>query len=273
VALVGAVFRDGHPYHGPIGGTAPSLAAIRYADVEAFLRSWYGPTGAVLVLAGDLPDGTREMVERYFGSLPPNPQPALPKVPSDREVVGRKLDFGEPFGKRPAVLLGWPTPEWLAKGAATAEIAAKLIQDARRDSRLVGARLGVRVGATQLSMSGRSMFMLHVIGRREDAPDTLEDAARHRLTRLADGDFTDLELTRARARLRLAWWSSVASLGGKAGALARYAHAAQPIDPSQTLGAYDRVTRAMVQAFAREQLAPERAAMILVSPQVEEARR
>lgn len=66
-----------HPYSWPTIGSMEDLNAATLDDVQQWFRDYYGPNNAVLVLAGDIDVATaRAKVERYFGDIPPGPQPA-----------------------------------------------------------------------------------------------------------------------------------------------------------------------------------------------------
>ena len=52
------------------------LDAASVEDVHAFFRRHYAPDNTVLTLCGDVtPDDGFALVERYFGSIEPAPQP------------------------------------------------------------------------------------------------------------------------------------------------------------------------------------------------------
>jgi zinc protease len=64
----------GHPYSWTVIGSMEDLTAASLEDVREWFRTYYGPSNAVLVIAGDIDAKTaREKVERYFGSFPPGP--------------------------------------------------------------------------------------------------------------------------------------------------------------------------------------------------------
>src|SRR3546814_13450514 len=55
------------------------LDAASLDDVKNWFRTYYGPSNAVLVLAGDItPAEARAKVEKYFGALPPGTPVAHP---------------------------------------------------------------------------------------------------------------------------------------------------------------------------------------------------
>lgn len=68
------VYPVGHPYHWEVVGDTLQLRTLTLEDVRSWLRTWYGPNNAVLVLAGAVDLATaRELVTRYFGEIPPGP--------------------------------------------------------------------------------------------------------------------------------------------------------------------------------------------------------
>jgi len=62
----------GHPYSWTVIGSMEDLDAATLDDVREWFKTYYGPSNAVLVIAGDIDAETaRQKVEKYFGSIPP----------------------------------------------------------------------------------------------------------------------------------------------------------------------------------------------------------
>jgi len=69
-----ATYPAGHPYSWNVIGSMDDLNAASLADVKEWFKTYYGPSNATLVLAGDIDLKTaREKAEKYFGALPPGP--------------------------------------------------------------------------------------------------------------------------------------------------------------------------------------------------------
>lgn len=67
-------FPQGHPYSWSVIGSMEDLSAASLDDVKHWFQTYYGPSNATLVLAGDIDVKTaREKVEKYFGAIPPGP--------------------------------------------------------------------------------------------------------------------------------------------------------------------------------------------------------
>lgn len=69
-----AVWPASHPYSHTVIGSMEDLNAAALDDVKEWFKTYYGPSNAVLVVAGDItPEAAKEKVEKYFGDIPPGP--------------------------------------------------------------------------------------------------------------------------------------------------------------------------------------------------------
>jgi zinc protease len=67
-------YPKGHPYSWTPIGSMDDLNAASMSDVKDWFKTYYGPSNAVLVLAGDVDFNTaKEKVEKYFGDIPAGP--------------------------------------------------------------------------------------------------------------------------------------------------------------------------------------------------------
>lgn len=74
--MLRALYPPSHPYAHTVLGSMPDLINATLEDVRNWFRTWYGPSNAILTLAGDIDDAiAREKAERYFGHIPPGRLP------------------------------------------------------------------------------------------------------------------------------------------------------------------------------------------------------
>lgn len=117
-------FPAGHPYSWSVIGSMEDLNAAALKDVKEWFQKYYGPSNAVIVLAGDIDLKTaREKIEKNFGrivgaavSLPATsgngPQSGIRTNESreDRIAVanlsGLERSPGRSFGERPIGVAG-----------------------------------------------------------------------------------------------------------------------------------------------------------------------
>src|SRR5256885_8119952 len=76
ITLTEMLYPEGHPYHWPVIGYMPDLTAASYEDAVAFFKTYYTPSNASLVVAGDLDTAkARSLVEKWFGDVKPAAAP------------------------------------------------------------------------------------------------------------------------------------------------------------------------------------------------------
>jgi len=97
--LLAALFK-GTVYEHDALGTKESFDKTTGAMLKSFYDTWYSPSNAILVVAGDVvPDQALTLVEKHFGVLPARPVPPRPEVqlsPVERETFRLPTDL--PYG-------------------------------------------------------------------------------------------------------------------------------------------------------------------------------
>lgn len=75
-----AAFPKGHPYSWSVIGSMDDLNAATLDDVKDWFETYYGPTNAVIAIAGDIDVETAKVkIEEYFGDIPGGPPLSKPK--------------------------------------------------------------------------------------------------------------------------------------------------------------------------------------------------
>jgi zinc protease len=92
-----------HAYKWPVIGWDSDLVAMTLTDCLDYFRTYYNPANMVATVAGDVePEKARELVEKYFGSIPSTgPVPAVyttePPQRGERRAVFKKVSQVESF--------------------------------------------------------------------------------------------------------------------------------------------------------------------------------
>jgi zinc protease len=103
-------FRNPANAHSTIG-SMEDLDAATVEDVREFFRIYYAPNNAVLSIAGDFDQAeTTEMIDKYFTTIPRQPQPPPVDVSEPHEVAERRDTFLDRLAPVPAFALGWKVP-------------------------------------------------------------------------------------------------------------------------------------------------------------------
>jgi zinc protease len=72
--ITNATWPAGHPYSHTVIGSMEDLNAAALKDVKEWFQTYYGPSNATLVVAGDInPQTALEKVKKYFGDIPSGP--------------------------------------------------------------------------------------------------------------------------------------------------------------------------------------------------------
>ena len=221
LAMLNALFPEGHPYHGAVIGSMADLSAATLADVAEFFRQFYAPSNATLCVAGDLdPAKAKASIERYFGTLPDRPRPTAQAVPyaplpkSTRLVVKEPVTLGQvSFGYRspPAY-----TPDDPALDVAMAILgggkATRLYQRLVVQTKLA-AEVSASLESNQLA-SIASVSATVATGKSSAAVERELDAT---LSELEKNGPSPAELARAKRRILLGALSSLELLNGPGG--------------------------------------------------------
>jgi zinc protease len=220
MALMSGMFPYDHPYRWPTIGDVADLEAMQFEAVREFFRTYYGPSNASLVLAGDV--GTEqgfELAERYFGDLPPgrraDPVAASASLSRERRIVL------EDRVELPRLYLAWHSPAMFAADDAELDLVADLVANgkaARLYRTLVYEdRVALDVSASQQSRELSSVFILAATAA--PGKSLAEVAARVdvALTDLAASGPTDAEMERSRAQVESTFLYRLQTVGGFGG--------------------------------------------------------
>jgi zinc protease len=85
-----------HPYQWPVIGWDQDLRRLTLDDCLAYFRNHYHPGKMTVVVAGDVtPEAARELVQKYFGGIPPGPSQEVkvvePPQRGERRAVLKKV--------------------------------------------------------------------------------------------------------------------------------------------------------------------------------------
>ena len=171
-------FPQGHPYSWTVIGEMEDLDAASLDDVHEWFRTYYGAANAVISIAGDItPEEARELVERYFGSIPGGPPVARQQSWIARRT-GEHRQTVEDRVPQARVMKVWNVPEWGTREAVLLDLATDVLA-AGKSSRLY-KRL---VYEDQIATSATAY-----IGAQEIAGQVVVQGTAH-----PDGDLAEVE--------------------------------------------------------------------------------
>jgi len=253
-----AMYPPNHPYHWPTIGSHADLEAATVADVRAFFESFYRPSNASLVIAGDFdPAAARALVEKYFGWQPKRPRPTRAPQPAT-PVLERDVEIAlTDRVQLPRLRLTWHSPALFAPGDADLDMAAHVLGGGK-SSRLYKAlvfeqRIAQDAFAYQSSQILGSLFQVGATAKPGHNLDEITAAVTAEIDRLASDGPTEAELARARNTHLADFYKSLDHLQTRADLLNHYQHVlGDPDGVARDVARYERTTAASVrEAFAR----------------------
>ncbi len=155
--LLALSFPADHPYAHPTIGSMQHLDAATLTDIQAFFRTHYRASRAVLTLAGDITaDEGFRLAEQYFGHLPRHPgrqRPQLAPLPPHAGIPREDVRAAVP---RDSVYATWllpsaPHPDLEALGLATSILGDGITS--RLHQALVRTELAEGAGAFTMSLA------------------------------------------------------------------------------------------------------------------------
>ncbi len=256
------LFPDFMHNHGVLGGE-DDIRNLTPADIEDFYAAHYGPNNAVLVIVGniDLPKA-RELVDRYFDTIPPGrdvPPPPQPRPPEKKSLV---RVFPESLAPYPAFYLGYRiaapfTPDFygltvldyfLFKGK-TSRLARRLLKKDKLAFYLDG---GIE------KRGDAAAFRIFATSNTELSAELCQKAILSEIGRLRMNPVPQDELDRAKNVLKRDYVSRFASALDRATFLAETYFSPGGLDNApRELGRYLAVTPATIHDLCIRYLMPE----------------
>jgi zinc protease len=202
-----SVVYQASPYRRPVVGWMSDLDAMTPQDAREFYRRWYVPANAAVVIAGDVdPAKVRQLVDKYYGSIPAHPVPTRKprEEPAQRGI--RRIEFKAP-AEQSYVALAFKVPQLRSfehtpendDALALTVLAAVLdgYEGARLDRALTQGPDRVADGVDAgngLWGRGPQLFTLSGVPAAGKTPEQVEAALRAEVTRVAREGVTAAEL-------------------------------------------------------------------------------
>ncbi len=273
---------EGHPYHHPVIGSHEDLEAAGVPDVKQFFETWYDPSNASLVVAGDFdPAKAKELIDKWFGGLPSHGKPVDPGAPGFtderstltsvvRETVPDNVELAQ-------VTLAWQSPRHFGPGDAELDLLASVLTNGKASrlykSLVYEQKIAQSVSATQESHTLASEFVIEATVRPGVDPAKVEKAIFDELTKIRSREVSAEELERARNEYEMAFVDRMQSVPERASLLNMYqAELGDPGYVQRDLDRYRRASGADLLSYAKKVLLPDAVVILTIVPK-KEARR
>jgi zinc protease len=219
--IVEAIYPASHPYSWSTMGSMEDLQAASMEDVRRWYRTYYGPSNCVISLAGDISvERARELVEKYFGAIPPGP----PVQRYERWVPRLQADLRDTMQDRvpqARIYRVYHAPGWGDADMQRLALSASVLsgsKSARLDRRLVYEReLVTSISAFTWEKELAGNFVVIATVKQGVEPAEVEREIDAVIAEYLDGGPGEEELRRARSRINSGLIRGMERLGGFGG--------------------------------------------------------
>jgi zinc protease len=275
IALNEMLYPEGHPYHWPVIGYMEDLTAASYEDVVNFFRTYYTPSDASLVVAGDIdPARTRQLVEKWFGDVKPGPRPKPLTIPGVALTGVQKKTMTDRV-QLPRLTLAWLTPRHFEPGDAALDIVADVLaggKNSRLYKRLVyDLQIAQDVSAFQESMDLSSDFQIVATPRPGHTIDEVLKIIDEEVAKLQKEGPSAHEVERSLNQIEASFYNRMERLGGFGGKADQingyFSKTGDPDYFNEDLGRYRALSSSDVRAAAETFLPRDRRVELTVQPE------
>jgi zinc protease len=216
-----ATYPAGHPYSWTVIGSMEDLNAASMNDVQEWFKTYYGPSNAVLSIAGDIDAATaRQKVEKYFGDIPAGPPIAAHRV-WVAKMTGTHRQVAQDRVPQARIYKVWNVPQNGSPDADYLDLLGRVLsqgKSSRLYKRLVyDDQIATDVSAFAYAQEIGGQFQIIATARPGDDLKKVERAIDEELARLLEGGPTAQEMERVRNQKVAGFLRGIERVGGFGG--------------------------------------------------------
>jgi len=259
-------------------GDLQHIDAATLDEARAFFNTYYTPSNAVLVIAGDF-DGAqaKAWVEKYFAVIEARPTPATPDISEPKQVAEKRAVQTDALAPRPALAIGYHVPpRWTPEHFAFGIIDEILLQgEASRLHRdLVqkrgytsGVSGGINLLGNMFNYSGPMLWSASLVHDPATTETQILAAIDENIERIRTEPVTQDEIDRARRKIRSELYDLVGSSSrlGLVDLLATFAlFDDDPTRINRIESEFAKVTPALITQTAKEYLRRDNRTVLII---------
>jgi zinc protease len=211
----------GHPYSWTVIGSMDDISAAKLEDVHEWFQSYYGPSNAVLVVAGDISfDEAKTKVEKYFGDIPPGPPITRPQT-AVAKMTGTKRYVAQDNVPQSKLIKVWNIPEWASKELVALDLLSDVLSSGKTSrfyKRLVYEdQIATSVNAYLDMKEIGSQFVIEAMVKPGKTVQEVEKAIDEEMQKVFAKGITDRELERVKTAYFAGFVRGIERIGGFGG--------------------------------------------------------
>ncbi|HEY6988684.1 MAG TPA: pitrilysin family protein [Bryobacteraceae bacterium] len=219
--VVKSTYPAEHPYAHTVIGSMEDLDSATLDDVREWFKTYYTPSNAVLVLAGDITASeAHEKARRYFNEIAPGP-PVAHQRAWIAKMTGEHRESVQDRVPQARIYKVWNTPGQKSVLAGYLRLAAGILssgKNSRLYKRLVyDDQIATQVSAYLDEREIGGQFVVAATARQGESLRKVEKAVDEELARFLEEGPTARELDRMKAQAYAAFVRGVERIGGFGG--------------------------------------------------------
>ena len=219
--VVKATYPVGHPYSHTVIGSMEDLDSASLEDVREWFKTYYTPSNAVLVLAGDIDAAqAREKVQRFFSDIPPGPPVAHERAWASR-MSGEHREAAEDRVPQGRIYKVWNIPGYGNLAADHLRLASGVLSAGRSSrfyKRLVyDDQIATHVSTYVDEREIGSQFVAVATARQDVDLRRVERALDEELTRFLEDGPAEFEIERIKTQSFAGFVRGIERIGGFGG--------------------------------------------------------
>lgn len=162
--LTTSLYPQSHPYCVPTIGFMDHIKSITLDDATSFLKKYYAPDNASLVVAGDIEiEKAKDLVAKYFGDLPKGAKRENPTAENIVLTENKVVDFYDQV-QLPRIYLAFPTVPQFHEDEKSLDMLSDILSGSK-NSRLhrklvLEEEIAMNVSTFQYSMQRTGLFLV-----------------------------------------------------------------------------------------------------------------
>lgn len=219
--MVKSTYPAGHPYDHTVIGSMEDLDSATLDDVRDWFKTYYTPSNAVLVVAGDITLAqAREQTKRYFSDIPSGP-PVAHQRQWIAKMSGEHREAVEDRVPQSRLYKLWNVPGYGSLAADHLRLAAAILssgKNSRLYKRLVyDDQIATQVSAYLDEREIGSQFVVLATAKQGEDLRKIENAVNEELARFLESGPTQRELDRVKAQAYAGFVRGIERIGGFGG--------------------------------------------------------
>ena len=269
-------FDEDFSYHWPVIGYMKDLDTANIEDVQNFFKTWYAPSNASLVIAGDYdPSTIKKLVEQYFGQLGSSPSPRIPdQIFSDYNQGEKRLVLKDNV-QLPRIYMAYHLPPFGEDETYVADLITDVLSSGKRGrlykSLVYEKQIAQDAQALILPLQNGSLLFVIATPKPEINIEELETAVQEILDKLGKELVSDNDLQRVKNQVEARKLRELQTTNSRADYLNMFAvYFKEPQLINSEIEKYKKITSQHIQDVANKYIKTDNRVVLTYLPQNKE---